>query len=147
MNALVLIRILIGLIFVVSGLEKLMSHYQNFLYVLQAYDVIPQPWDHLFALVFPWFELVCGVFAVLGFSTLWALRGILAMTSGFLFVIAQALIRNLPIESCGCFGQMISVPLPVMLLLDSLIWIYTAYLIVRRERSTRFSLDSFLSDH
>lgn len=146
MNAIVLIRILIGMIFVISGLEKLTSHYQNFLYVLQSYDVIHPPLDDLVARIFPWIEFVLGVFAVLGFFTVWALRGMLFMTSGFLFFLGQALWRNLPIDSCGCFGELIHIPLPMMLLIDSMIWIYTAYLIIRIERSSLFSLDHFLSN-
>ena len=146
MNALVLIRILIGMIFVVSGLEKLLSHYQNFLYVIQGYEIFHPPIDDLVARIFPWVEFILGIFTVLGFYTRWALRGVLLMSSVFLFVISQAILRNLPIQSCGCFGEMISIPLPMMLLVDSVLWIYTAYLIIRIDRTDRFSLDSRLAN-
>ena len=145
MNPLVLTRILIGLIFVISGAEKLLSHYQNFLYVIQSYDVIHAPLDEWVARIFPWIELIAGVFTILGLWTIWALRGILLMTTGFLFIVGQALLRHLPIDKCGCFGEMISIPLPTILLIDNMLWIYIIYLIIRIERANRFSLDEYFS--
>ena len=145
MNPVVLIRIFIGLIFVVSGTEKLLSHYQNFLYVIQGYDVVPAPWDEWVARLFPWIELLLGTFMMLGLWTIWMLRGLLVSTTVFVFVVGQALWRNLPIEQCGCFGELISIPLPTILLMDSVLWIYIAYLIIRIERTQRFSLDDYFS--
>ena len=37
----VILRIVIGSIFLISGLGKLLSPYQNFLYVIQAYQLLP----------------------------------------------------------------------------------------------------------
>ena len=145
MNPVILIRILIGLIFVVSGGEKLLSPYQNFLYVIQAYEIVPSPWDEWVARIFPWMEFFWGIFTVVGLWTIWSLRGLLLSTSCFLFVVGQALWRNLPIEKCGCFGGLVSIPLPTILLMDAVMWIYIAYLIIRIERSHRFSLDEYFS--
>ena len=145
MNPVVLIRILIGFLFVVSGTEKLLGHYQNFLYVIQGYDVVPAPWDEWVARFFPWIELLLGVFTMLGLWTIWALRGMLVSTTMFVFVVGQALWRNLPIEKCGCFGELVSIPLPTILLMDSVMWIYIAYLSIRMERTNRCSLDEYFS--
>ncbi len=145
MNPVVLIRIFIGLIFTVSGTEKLLSPYQNFLYVIQGYDVVPAPLDEWVARVFPWIELMLGVFTILGLWTIWALRGLLIVTAVFLCVVGQAVWRNLPIEKCGCFGELVSIPLPTILLMDSILWIYIAYLIIRMERTSRCSLDEYFS--
>ncbi len=143
MNPVVLIRIFIGLIFVISGTEKLLSHYQNFLYVIRGYDIVPAPLDEWVARFFPWSELLLGVFTILGLWTLWALRGLLVSTAVFLCVVGQALWRNLPIEKCGCFGELVSIPLPTILLMDSILWIFIAYLIIRMERTNRCSLDEY----
>ena len=145
MNPIVLIRIFIGLIFVVSGTEKLLGSYQNFLYVIQGYNIVPAPWDEWAARFFPWIELLLGVFTMLGLWTIWALRGLLVSTTIFVFVVGQALWRNLPIEQCGCFGELVSIPLPTIILMDSILWIYIAYLIIRIERTRRFSLDEYFS--
>ena len=141
MNALVLIRFFIGFLFVISGTEKLIAPYQNFLYVIQGYDLLHHPLDVWAARIFPWLELILGIFAILGLWTKWALRGLLALTTTFLLVVGQAILRNLPIEECGCFGGMVSIPLHVILLLDSVLWTYIAYLIIRFERTSQFSVD------
>ena len=143
MNALVWVRILIGGLFIVSGTEKLMSPYQNFLYVIQGYQFLPPLLEEGVARFFPWLELILGVFLVLGLWTGWALRGILLCTTMFLFTVGRAVLRNLPVGECGCFGELISIPLPVILLMDSLLWIATAYLIIRFERTVQFSLDEY----
>ena len=136
------LRILIGIIFIVSGVEKLMSPYQNFLYVIQNYDLIGPPWDEGIARVFPWIELMLGVFAVLGLWTKWSLRGLMALSSIFILVVAQAITRNLPINECGCFGGALSIPLPAILLFDGVTWLCLAFMI-KRDRTLRFSLDEY----
>lgn len=145
MNPLIFLRIFIGFVFFVSGTEKLISHYQNFLYVIQAYDIVPAPLDEWAARFFPWSELIMGVFTILGLWTIWALRGLLISTTAFLFVVGQAMLRNLPIEKCGCFGQLVSIPLPMILLMDTIMWICIVYLIIRIERTNRLSLDEYFS--
>ena len=60
-----LLRILIGSIFIVSGLGKLLSPYQNFLYVIQAYQLLPAWGEALAAQIFPWVELLIGIFLAL----------------------------------------------------------------------------------
>ena len=145
MSALVLLRILIGIIFIVSGTEKAMSHYQNFLYVIQGYEILLPPLDSWVARIFPWVELSLGICVFLGLWTRWALRGTLLCTTMFLLIVGQAVFRNLPIQECGCFGELISIPLPMILLSDSILWMLIAYLIIRLERTTRFSLDEYFS--
>jgi uncharacterized membrane protein YphA (DoxX/SURF4 family) len=97
----VILRIIIGGIFLVSGLGKLLSPYQNFLYVIQAYELLPSWAEVLVAQIFPWMELIVGVFVTLGLWTPWALRGALVLFGIFVVVVGQALIRNLPLESCA----------------------------------------------
>ena len=145
MNALVLMRIFIGVVFIVSGSEKLLSPYQNFLYVIQNYQLFMPPLDEWVARFFPWMELILGVFVFLGLWLQWSLRGMLLCTTMFLVVVGQAVLRNLPVGECGCFGDLISIPPARILLMDSLMWIYTAYLIIRLERTVQFSLDQYFS--
>ena len=135
------LRLLVGILFIVSGTEKLVSHYQNFLYVIQGYELLQSPWDEVTARVFPWIELFLGIFAVLGIWTKWALRGLLVLTTMFLLVVTQALSRNLPVQECGCFGELISIPLPGILLMDSILWMTIALLIIRIEETSRCSID------
>ena len=83
------------------------------------------------------------MFVVLGLWTPWALRGLLILVTIFMGGVGQAIIRNLPIKDCGCFGEGFSFPLPVTLLFDGVLWIYIAFLMIRLERTIHFSVDQY----
>ena len=132
---------MIGLLFLVSGTEKLLNPIQNFLYVVQSYAVFPDPLDKIVSYVVPWIELFVGLFLFLG---LWLEKVLFAasMLFGiFVLIIVQALIRRLPLTECGCFGGLISFPLPVTLVMDSLLFVLTIGMNVRLEKTNFLSLD------
>jgi len=138
-----LLRIAIGSIFLVSGLGKLLSPYQNFLYVIQAYQVIPSFLECWAAQIFPWIELITGVFVFLGLWTPWALRAALILFGVFVVVVGQALIRGLPLESCGCFGEWIHLKPQMVIVMDSASLLVTGLLLRYVSKAQRFSLDSY----
>ncbi len=143
---LAVLRILFGMIFVVSGFEKLVSPYQNFLYVIQGYQIVPAGLDVIVAQVFPWIELLIGLFIVLGLWVRWSLIGGMGMVLTFLTIVGQALIRKLPIDECGCFGELISFPPQVVFMIDSALLICAIVLLKRLDKSSRFSLDRYFND-
>jgi uncharacterized membrane protein YphA (DoxX/SURF4 family) len=139
----VILRIVIGGIFLVSGLGKLLGPYQNFLYVIQAYQLLPSWAEILTAQIFPWIELLIGVFLLSGLWTSWGLRGALILFGIFVVVVGQALIRDLPLENCGCFGGWIHLKPQTVIIMDSMC-ILLAFLLLRRLSHTKkFSLDSY----
>ena len=138
-----IIRIAIGGIFIASGLGKLLSPYQNFLYVVQAYALLPSWAEVLTAQIFPWIELIVGSFVLLGLWTPWGLRGALCLFGIFVVVVGQALIRNLPLENCGCFGEWIHLKPQSVLIMDSLSLLLTFVLLRSLSRAKKFSLDSY----
>ncbi len=139
------LRILIGSIFIASSVGKLLAPYQNFLYMVQAYELLPSWAEVLVAQVLPWMEIMIGVFLVAGLWTSWALRGAVLLFGIFVVVLGQALLRGLPLESCGCFGAGLHLKPQTVLILDSLSLIIT-FLLLRNPASTqRFSLDSYFN--
>jgi uncharacterized membrane protein YphA (DoxX/SURF4 family) len=145
-NLYLIIRVVIGGIFLVSGGEKLLSPMANFLYVIEGYDVIPWPLlRELAAVIFPWVEYCLGGFLLLG---LW-IRPAIVLAGGcttiFLVIVSQALFRQLPLTECGCFGDLLSVPLPVILMLDSLIAFGLVRLWRQTERAAALSLDNYFT--
>lgn len=142
-NIFVILRILIGSVFVISGFEKLIGPYQNFLYVIQSYAFLNVFWEEVAARVVPWLELFLGVFLIFGLWLGWVLRGLLVLVTAFIFVVTQALVRGLPIDECGCFGGLISFPPPVVLLLDSALLFLSALLLYRLDRTSSLSLDGY----
>lgn len=138
---LLILRFVIALIFIVSGFEKLISPSENFLYVLQAYAVFPDVIVKLISLVFPWIELAVGVFLALG---LWLRPAafVLACISGsFILVVGQAIIRQLPLDSCGCFGNLVHLPLKGVIFLDTTIFVSALLFLQNPGAVRRFSLD------
>lgn len=142
-NWFVLSRILLGGLLVFSGFEKLTSPYQNFLYVVQSYDLVSHPLDEWVARFFPWGEFFAGVFIFLGLWTAWALRGSLILFTIFIGVVGQALIRQLPITECGCFGEALNLSLRTVLLLDSMLWLLTVKMLLNVPKVASLSVDQY----
>ena len=138
-----ILRVVIGSIFIISGLGKLLSSYQNFLYVVQAYQLLPSWGEVLVAQIFPLIELITGLFVLLGFWTSWSLRGALVLFGVFVVVVGQALIRGLPLESCGCFGEWIHLKLQTIIIMDSAGLLLTLLLLRNISQTRKFSLDSY----
>jgi len=142
---LVAIRILIGCLFVVSGFEKLIGPYQNFLYVVQSYEFCPTIFEDIVARVLPWIELILGVFLITGLWLKWTLRSVLILFAMFICIVGQALLRGLPIDECGCFGSLISLPLAGVLVFDSIMFFITGLLMTQDKLVSSFSLDQHYS--
>ncbi len=134
-------RVVIGSIFVVSGFEKLIGPYQNFLYVIQSYSFLPPLLAEVAARFLPWVEFFLGIFLVLGLWLKWTLRAIMVLLLMFMGVVVQALVRNLPIDECGCFGELVSFPLQVVLAFDTTVFVLAWVLSLRTEDATRCGLD------
>lgn len=141
-NPFVVVRIMLGLLFVVSGFEKVTHPYQNFLYVVQSYEIFNSSLEKFIAQVLPWVEFFIGIFLILGFWLRMALKGFMVMMVAFIFIVAQALVRQLPILECGCFGELISFPLHVTLFFDVMLLFCAGLLWLGFEKTSQFSLDN-----
>lgn len=139
----IVIRIAIALVLLVSGFEKALAPYQNFLYTLQAYQLpIPYEIETLIAQIFPWVELLIGAFLLVGFRTVLALKGAAVLFAGFIIIVGQALLRNIPLENCGCFGELIHLPPHLIIVIDSLVLLAILLMFTRLKSTQRFSLDN-----
>ena len=144
MNMAVCLRLFIGLVLLVSGFEKLISPYQNFLYVIQAYQMFPSWVERVAALMVPWAELLIGIFLVLGLWLAWSLKGALVLFSCFVVIVGQALLRHLPLDECGCFGEAIPISPQVIIVFDSLMLLSVFWLLRHLPQTRRLSLDQSL---
>ena len=128
---LILIRIAIGLVYAISGAEKLLQPYANFLYIVQEYDIIPSSSiENIVAWLFPWVEFFLGSFLLLGLWTRASLVSVGAFSAVFIVTVGQAIIRKLPLAECGCFGDLVGMPLAATLIIDILI-LFLAILLLR----------------
>lgn len=136
-------RFLIGGLFVFSGLSKLIGPIEYFELVIGFYQIIPEPAVHAVALFTPWLELIAGTFLLLGYL-LEAAAGLLALLSvAFQAILAQALLRRLPIDECGCFGGGLAhLSLYQAFVLDTVLLILLIQIATQIEK--RLALDNWL---
>jgi hypothetical protein len=135
------------LIFIFSGGEKLLGAYGNFLYVLQGYDMFPSFLEKLVAHIAPWAEFLLGVFMVLGLWLRIVLKAQCLLVVSFMIAVGQALIRRLPLDDCGCFGEAFHFPLETMILLDTVLLVIIILLILRLPKTSHLSLDRYYLNH
>ena len=138
----VILRLILGLVFIVSGCEKLFSPIENFIYALQSYELIYDvELQEAIAIVMPWMELFVGIFLVLGLWTKYALTAVIFMSCGFIFFVGQAMARNLPLTDCGCFGDLAHFPIWVTFLIDWGMLIFSGMLYWKIDLAKTWSLD------
>ena len=137
----VLIRIVLGALFIVSGGEKLLSPAANFLFVIHGYDVLPLPLEAVAAFVFPWVEVLTGLFVFLGLWLRPSLGVLLLIAGSLMGIVGQAILRKLPLENCGCFGDMVHLPLRGVILLDLVIFVLAGLCLMNIRKASLFSLD------
>ncbi|MCE2504380.1 MAG: DoxX family membrane protein [Chlorobi bacterium] len=96
------VRLLLGIIFLVSGAEKL-GALDTFAHAIVNYEIIPYSLSNIFALLFVWTEIAIAVLLISGA----AIRGAALVTSTllviFIVAILTAMARGLEID-CGCFA-------------------------------------------
>ena len=141
----VIFRILIGLVFLVSGFQKATQPIQNFMYVIESYDFLPYSLVKITAHIVPWVELFVGIFMTVGLWLPAALSAATIFFISFQCLLAQAMWRNLPIDKCGCFGEAFSVPMPVMFLIDTAFMFLCLLLMWKFHLTMRCSLDHYFS--
>ena len=142
-NIFVVCRIILGFFFLGSGAEKIIEPYQNFLHVVQSYALFPVFVEEIVARVIPLIEVVLGAFLLSGFWLKWTLRAFLVLVASFICVVSQAMIRGLPIDECGCFGELISLPLYGIVILDGSIFLVLRYLLVKIKYTKQLSFDAY----
>ncbi len=98
-----LVRIFIGLLFIVSSLEKIVDP-AAFAQSIANYKMLPGWLGIVVATVFPWLELLCGLSVLFGALMRGSSLLLSAMLLVFTVAVLVALARGLDI-SCGCFTQ------------------------------------------
>ncbi len=143
----VLLRILVGFVFVVSGLEKLFSSTENIIYVIQGYQMLHNPvLERLAALTLPWAEFLLGIFLILGLWRKQCGMAVTAISAMFAVAVSQAMVRGLPLSNCGCFGELLHFPLHVTLILDLILISSGIVLLTRLNETLSLSLDQLFEE-
>lgn len=142
MKSVLILRFLLAFLFIFVGAQKILEPYQNFLYVIEAYDVFPAWMAAVIARTLPWIEVFLGVFLLLGLWTRYAVVGVTVLMAGFWLIVGQAVLRRLPIEECGCFGGALAMPLWGTMLFDTILLLACIHLLKHPKDASRWSLDA-----
>ncbi len=97
-------RLVAGGVFIYAGFMKASASAEEFAYAIETYKVVPPAIAMYAALAVPWIEIYLGVFLAAGVFMRYSALLIGAMLLGFEGLLLQAIIRKLPVTSCGCFG-------------------------------------------
>ncbi len=93
----ILLRLVLGGIFILSGLLKIFEPREEFIEVLFKFNLLPEFLITPFAIILPWIELLGGIFTILN---IWAGVGLIM----FIGAIVINILRGNNLEDCGCFG-------------------------------------------
>lgn len=100
---LLIIRIIIGFIFIYAGAEKI-SDPEAFAISISNYRLLPTAAINFFAIILPWIELVAGILLIFGIAVKENSSVLFSMLLVFTIAIVISLFRGLSID-CGCFGK------------------------------------------
>lgn len=142
--ALAAARILLGGVYLVSGLSKLLETPQDFQAAIESYQIIPQALAAPLARVLPWVELLAGWFLATGYITRITAAICGGLSSVFFLLLISTYPRGISLADCGCFGRLGPQLEPWQTtLLDAALIGLSAYLV--RKKETPLSLDNWIN--
>lgn len=97
-------RLLVGGVFIASGVIKLKLPSSSFLASVLGYDLVPIEWAAVLARSLPWIEVGVGSMLLLGVREQEATLAGFAMLMAFTIAIEISLLRGKK-QDCGCFGS------------------------------------------
>ncbi|MBI5102710.1 MAG: DoxX family membrane protein [Nitrospirae bacterium] len=101
---LILARLLIGGIFLISGLAKI-SDPARFILTLREFRLFPEVIVPLAAIWLPWLEVLLGLCVLLGILQRTSALLLACLNAGFLAAIVSVMARGIVVD-CGCFGML-----------------------------------------
>jgi len=97
-------RIIIGAIFLISGLAKI-SDPARFILTLREFRLFPEVIVPLTAIWLPWLELLLGLCVMVGLLHRTSALLLACLNAGFLAAIISVITRGIVVD-CGCFGML-----------------------------------------
>lgn len=140
-------RIIIGSIFLVSGLAKI-SDPVLFMLALREFQLFPEIIVPLTAIYLPWLEFILGLFVTTGLLYRTSSFILACLNFAFMIAILSVIIRGIEID-CGCFGllaDMLKVPDAADMKTVARNLLFTGMsLYIFRAKKTVFSLESYIT--
>lgn len=140
-------RVLVGALFIYSGLSKLLAPHEEFLAIAEEYKLFSGTLLQLYTWVLPWVELLAGTFFLLGWYQKWSAWVLLLMLVSFIIALLSLMIRGIELANCGCFGgtlgQLLGETAPEVFARDVVLFVIIIF--VSQQKKNIYSLDSYFS--
>ncbi|HET55350.1 MAG TPA: DoxX family membrane protein [Ignavibacteria bacterium] len=128
-------KVFIGLIFVLSGIEKIADP-SGFSDAIANYKLMPNFIINFFAISIPWIELVCGILLIFNQNIKENAFIYISLMSIFTIMVLIAVLRGLDID-CGCFGTQNVQAVGITKIIENLALIFLAvYVFIYNDKST-----------
>jgi len=98
-----IIRIILGLLFLFSGLIKIYD-FESFALAVKLFKIIPQQINYLFSIIIVSLEVICGIYLVLGIFIEYSLTILYSLIFLFSIALLKVLLLKENNFSCNCFG-------------------------------------------
>ena len=102
----VLGRVLVGSVFVFAGFSKLLLPHAEVVAHVEQYQILPAWLVSITATFLPWLEVCSGTALLIGFFTTPAALLVAVQLVNFSALMVIVLAAGIPIEDCGCFGNL-----------------------------------------
>jgi putative oxidoreductase len=136
-------RLILGGLFTVSGVIKLIEPPENFMTAIHAFRLLP-PWlERPLAVTLPWVEMTSGVLLAVGLLSRVSLLVVSLQLLVFTAALASTLLRGISLDDCGCFGALGFKESNTVAFVRNLVLLALAAL-VAIERHPRWTLDWWL---
>jgi putative oxidoreductase len=99
-------RVILGGLFAVSGVIKLIEPLENFMTAIHAYRLLPVWAERPLAETLPWVEMTSGLLLLLGVLTRASLLIVVLQLLVFTAALGSTLLRGISLDDCGCFGAL-----------------------------------------
>ena len=129
----VLLRVLLGGVFVFAGFSKLLLPHAEVVAHIQQYQVLPVWLVASTAMFLPWIEVGSGTALLVGFCTTPAALLIALQLLTFSALMVIVLAAGIPIEDCGCFGNLGLPETPLQVLIRDLIMLVLLLPLIYRQ--------------
>lgn len=139
-------RIIIGGIFLISGLAKI-SDPIRFMLTLREFRLFPEIIIPFAAIYLPWLEFILGLFILLGILYRTSSLILACLNLSFTLAILSLILRGIEVD-CGCFGllaDMLKIPdlADMKAVIRNLIFIGISIYIFRTKK-TAISLEGYI---